>query len=638
MAESTSQRFCDMVMKGGITSGVVYPLAVTKLAEKFVFKNIGGKSAGAIAAAATAAAELTRDKGGFERLAQLPNFLGERAPDGSGSNLFAFFQPQRQTARLFRVCVAGLGGGWKAVISVCFRILVEFWAAILIGAIPGTAFLGFALRDAHGAFRLICEIVGILLLFIGAIVALALHLLIILTRALPQNFYGFCSGMTDEFATTVDSVPLNRGKPLTYWLTEYLNGFLDRTVEQDPLTFGELWGNDPNDARQIDLEMMTTCLTQSRPYRLPFRDDAGVRENRFYFRPDEFSGLFPKSIVDWMTGHPRKLENSSPEARNRRKKLKDDGFYPLPGPADLPVVVAVRMSLSFPILLSAVPLYDFDRSRDPDGLKPERCWFSDGGVCSNFPLHFFDSPLPRWPTLSIDLRQVPPGTKPEEFLKPQMVADNDEGIQENWNRFEFLEEINPNRSDAVVPRERSGLGKLTGFAGAFIMTMQNWSDNTLSRLPGYRDRIRPVPLSRDEGGLNLNMPRERIDALTERGTAAGEELIARFSIPSLESKMNWANHRWLRMRSSLASLETVLTEIDCACAQPQPDDINFEEWLETTLPGKAPAYQWNHLQQNVALNLIKGIRRIVAECKEVGVDVIDGSPRPRGELRRRPYV
>jgi len=638
MTESTPQRFCDMVMKGGITSGVVYPLAVTKLAEKFVFKNIGGTSAGAIAAAATAAAELRRDSGGFERLAQLPSFLSERAPDGSGSNLFAFFQPQRPTARLFRVCVAGLGGGWKAVVSVCFRIAVEFWPAILIGAIPGAAFLVLGLRDAHGAFRFICEIVGIFLLTIGAIIALAFHLLIILTRALPKNFYGLCSGMTDEFATGVNDVPLRRGKPLTYWLTEYLNGYVDRPVDHDPLTFGELWGNDPTDARRIDLEMMTTCLTQSRPYRLPFRDDAGVRENRFYFRPDEFRRLFPKSVVDWMLRHPRKLTESPPDAEERRKLLEDKGFYPLPGPADLPVVVAVRMSLSFPILLSAVPLYDFDRSRDPNGLNPERCWFSDGGVCSNFPLHFFDSPLPRWPTLSIDLRQVPPGTKDEQLLKPQMVADNDEGIQENWNRFEFLEEINPNGPDRVVRRERSGFGKLTGFAGAFIMTMQNWSDNTLSRLPGYRDRIRPVPLKRDEGGLNLNMPKKRIVDLTKRGTAAGQELIDRFSVPCLEPKMNWDNHRWLRMRSSLASLETILTEIDRACAQPQSDDKNFEAWLETTRCGEAPDFQWNHLQQNVAVNLIKGIRRIVAECKEVGVDVIDGSPWPRCELRRRPYV
>jgi len=125
-----------MVMKGGITSGVVYLLAIVKLAERFVFKNIGGTSAGAIAAAATAAAEFTRDSGGFERLAQLPKFLSEEAPDGSGSNLLAFFQPQHSTARLFRLCVAGLGGGGKAFVSICARLLSEFWPAILLGAVP----------------------------------------------------------------------------------------------------------------------------------------------------------------------------------------------------------------------------------------------------------------------------------------------------------------------------------------------------------------------------------------------------------------------------------------------------------------------------------------------------------------------
>ena len=31
--------YCDLVMKGGITSGVVYPLAVVELARKYHFKN-----------------------------------------------------------------------------------------------------------------------------------------------------------------------------------------------------------------------------------------------------------------------------------------------------------------------------------------------------------------------------------------------------------------------------------------------------------------------------------------------------------------------------------------------------------------------------------------------------------------------
>ena len=49
---------CDLIMQGGITSGVVYPGAVLKLATRYRFRSIGGTSAGAMAAAATAAAEL----------------------------------------------------------------------------------------------------------------------------------------------------------------------------------------------------------------------------------------------------------------------------------------------------------------------------------------------------------------------------------------------------------------------------------------------------------------------------------------------------------------------------------------------------------------------------------------------------
>ena len=49
---------CDLVMKGGITSGVVYPLAVCRLATTHHLRQIGGTSAGAIAAATAAAAEV----------------------------------------------------------------------------------------------------------------------------------------------------------------------------------------------------------------------------------------------------------------------------------------------------------------------------------------------------------------------------------------------------------------------------------------------------------------------------------------------------------------------------------------------------------------------------------------------------
>lgn len=39
---------CDLVMKGGVTSGVVYPRAIVAPAHKYRFKSIGGASAGAL--------------------------------------------------------------------------------------------------------------------------------------------------------------------------------------------------------------------------------------------------------------------------------------------------------------------------------------------------------------------------------------------------------------------------------------------------------------------------------------------------------------------------------------------------------------------------------------------------------------
>jgi predicted acylesterase/phospholipase RssA len=56
----TPERECDLVMKGGITSGVVYAGAIVELGRAFRFRRIGGTSAGAIGAAVAAAAEYAR--------------------------------------------------------------------------------------------------------------------------------------------------------------------------------------------------------------------------------------------------------------------------------------------------------------------------------------------------------------------------------------------------------------------------------------------------------------------------------------------------------------------------------------------------------------------------------------------------
>src|SRR5262245_24906967 len=129
-------KYCDVVMKGGITSGVVYPPAIAELARDYQFKNIGGASAGAIAAAATAAAEYGRQRGagpdaGFERFAKLPDELA--AP----GFLIKLFAPAEGVARGFSVLLR-----IAQAESVTGRIVGSLWA--LISNFAGGAILGLA--------------------------------------------------------------------------------------------------------------------------------------------------------------------------------------------------------------------------------------------------------------------------------------------------------------------------------------------------------------------------------------------------------------------------------------------------------------------------------------------------------------
>jgi len=92
---------CDIVMAGGVTSGIIYPGAVAMIARRYSFHSIGGTSVGAIAAAVTAAAEYGRRTGSnpsaFSQIAALPNSLGVSARDGH-SRLFHLFTPETRTS------------------------------------------------------------------------------------------------------------------------------------------------------------------------------------------------------------------------------------------------------------------------------------------------------------------------------------------------------------------------------------------------------------------------------------------------------------------------------------------------------------------------------------------------------------
>lgn len=76
-AEAPAPLECDLVMKGGVTSGVVYIPLVLRLKDRYRIRRIGGTSAGAIVAAYTAAAEFARESGGYARLKGLQAQLGQ---------------------------------------------------------------------------------------------------------------------------------------------------------------------------------------------------------------------------------------------------------------------------------------------------------------------------------------------------------------------------------------------------------------------------------------------------------------------------------------------------------------------------------------------------------------------------------
>ena len=613
-------RICDLVMKGGITSGVIYPLAVCELAKVYSFKNIGGTSAGAIAAAAAAAAEYGRRQGspsarGFTGLAGLPAWIGEPG------RLVEMFRPDRSTRPLFQLVMAVLNPKTRLekIASIARQLVVLFpWTVLALAGL--TVIIGFwlsgKLDGLAQAYAMAATVVLALLAFL--LVALA-FLYRQVTQVVPQNFYGL--------STACDPSREGGDAPLTNWLTGYLNGLAGKPAAAPPLTFGDLYGapaaaGDPGagaaDNRAINLEMMTTALNLGRPFRLPFRDP----DRLFYFAKEDFSRLFPRHVVEHMIAHAREEDGVAPEVAGIER------LYGFPDARDLPVVVATRMSLSFPVLLGAVPLYavDFTRvanqQKKQDGRAPEaeRCWFSDGGICSNLPIHFFDAPLPQWPTFAINLKQFHPDHQ-DEADAVWLPANVRAGWLPVWTRFE----------------QQGQPGRLSSFLWAIVNTMQNWQDNTQARIPGYRDRLVHVSQRNDEGGLNLNMPQEVIGRLSDRGKRAGSALVDRFGAPGGAAAAGWTEHRWVRFRSCMDLTSDWLEQI----AGSYPSAVSPDPPLEAVLtrgPEDPPSpYRLSARDQERAAAAMRGLLALWANWK-TGTGFQSDPPRPAPELRVKPRI
>ena len=632
--DDLGRTFCDLVMKGGITSGVVYPSAIARLADQYRLRNIGGASAGAIAAGAAAAAEYRRqtDPGhpmvGFDRLAGLGKELGSPAAGASSkhSRLFHLFAPTPLSAPLFSVLAEMLNRrSWAARVAFgVLALLRAFPAALFVGLVlSGLALTPLVAGLAAGTASPLGSPLGGLasVLAIGAVTAFTAATVLAFAlyrslgyfaRVMSEQDFGLCTGMRAPGS--------KEPAALTQWLHDLFQSVAGKPADA-PLTFGDLrrivFKETPGDPG-IVLRVMTTCLTAGRPYTLPI-------EERLFFDPVELGMFFPAEVVAWMTAHSRAQrdrEDAGVDELARAHTVGDEArpLLPIPAPDDFPVIVAIRMSLSFPILLSAIPLHRLSVMKEDETWTPcfERLYFTDGGVCSNLPIHLFDSPMPAWPTFAINLRDDLPEGSPD----PDRVVPPRRGRSYQGDRY-------------TISREPS-LGATLSFLAAIVNTMQNWRDMLQRAAPGSRERVFTVRHTKAEGGLNLDMQAPAIEALSRSGELAAEEIEDSFRPPAgtPPDADDWHYHRWVRLRLLLPLLREVLTELasETRASHPRPSVADF---LTASPPPMGRSYELNAASRAAAWALVDGLASAALEVP-ADANFERTSPRPAGALRVTP--
>lgn len=578
--EPPPDQFCDLVLNGGVASGVIYPWALLELARHYRFKNIGGNSVGAMAAAMAAAAEYGRCNGvedAFEPLRRFPLKLAEVEVKGGPTKMLRLFQPSPPLRRLFKLFLATVSWvspepatpgaalppgadastgprphrGW-ALTGAVLRIY-GFW-------LPWFAVLGLSLWAAWMARH--APGVSLAILAPLAMAGAAVTALFLCARrfardlhALEANGYGLCTGR--------GQVPGEEG--LVEWLHKGIQLSAGRQREDPPLTFADLWaaprfgrpgpaplqGGWQPEGVGIDLQMFASNVTQGRPIRLPL-SDAGTR---LYYKPDEWCAYFPPDVMAALTAASapyRPISASDPnpgqEPSDKAQAALIADLRELPS-GGMPLVVAARLSLCFPLLFSCMPVYavDYEATRGQRQLR--RCWLSDGGLCTNFPIHLFDAAHPQWPTFAFLLDNRLKKFEGQALWLPEKHL---QGRGDNWQRFVPGAEDDPKETRTLLER-------LLGLAGGMLLTMKDWNDRVTGRLPQVRNRIIRLALQPGEGQLNLAMPRQTILRMAhEYGTKAGQALVRRFVPDEAGIKLAWREHLYVRSMVELHSLQSHL--------------------------------------------------------------------------------
>ena len=503
--ESVPEAECDLVMRGGVTSGAVYPSALWEISKHYKLRNVGGASAGAIAAAGAAACEFGRrkDPTAFDRLEDVTARIPEQ---GFVRNLF---QPKEETRLAFDVGVKAVSRReekyprrvLRAVANILGRRTRSLVQGVISLVVLAAAVAATAVALAGGPTWL--GVIGLVLLAVVALVGVVLVVAALALRgfamelnsALVEGGFGLCTGRTES------GYPQDSG--LTDWLHKTIQTCAGKP-DAEPLTFRDLLVDQKEP--QVSFQLVTTDLSASRPVVLPLV--SADPDDQYLFEEGELRRLFPDAVFGHLKRHggdPLTFEEEPGKT-----------FYRFPG-LDLPIVVAARLSLSFPVLMETVPLW----MKDPNGV-PVRHLMSDGGISSNFPIHFFDSLLPARPTFGLDLQPLR-GSAERVVMSPD-------------RRQPLFETV----SD------------LATFGIQIVNAARNWRDNMQTELAGYRDRVCQIRLDKDQGGLNLEMGPPVVENLIATGRDAGR-LIVRTATEAW-----WDEHRLTRYWTLMQMLQSKL--------------------------------------------------------------------------------
>ena len=599
---------CDVVMKGGITSGVVYPHALCELARTYRFANVGGTSAGAIAAAAAAAAEHGRARGGFEKLAALPAWVG------GGDNLFRLFQPQPGTRPYFRLFTAGMGrtglGKWLRVKLAALR---GFPVAALLGVAPGLALVVLAIVSGSGALAVAAVLAGIVLAVLGLILALGAQLAVGLPRALGRNDFGLCSGLPSG----------DGGAPaLTPWLADLIDD-LAGTDDGGPLTFGDLR------AKGVELHVMTTNVTHRRPHRMPWSSRELLRPGRAppsLSRADRrLDGGAPARARLGTCGRAgttsarRARATTSVPASGRpagRRRSTDEPQLPLAHQRDStscaghdPAAHAEggrsgrggdgaggehrrrdvlvlgrrdREQLSRPLLRRTAA--DAADVRDRPGRLPSRSSAAPGGGRKRLPA-LLERRRPA--------RQLAPARPEARPRPPRRVRER-------------------HRPHDAEPRRR------LAHAPAGIPRP-------------HRPRPHGARRGRDEPHDARGGDR-RPDASRPGGRTGARRAVR--GDPGTAPGLSWDNHRWVRYRSTLAALTELLEPLAAAWREDPAGLRSYRELLERTETEGPNGYRFDsEAQRRLAASLTDLLAQVGEQAAAGPGDVTEGAPRPEPVAR-----